>query len=61
MYLQDVSNVPFTTTLVKIKYEAASEYAKNNNYIYQILFDEDVKKFGLDLQKLKESELVKLD
>ena len=37
MYLQDVSNVPFTTTLVKIKYEAASEYAKNNNYIYIII------------------------
>lgn len=46
---------------VKLKYEAASEYAKNNNLIYQILFDEDVEKFGLDLQKLKESELVKLD
>jgi hypothetical protein len=46
---------------VLLKYEAALEYAKNNNLVYKILFDEDVKKFGLDLDKLKTSHLVKLD
>lgn len=38
---------------VKLKQEAAIEYANSNNMTYTILFDEDIKEFGINLEYIK--------
>ena len=38
---------------VKLKYDAALDFAENNNMTYTLLFDEDIEELGFDLDSVK--------
>jgi hypothetical protein len=46
---------------VWLKHDAAVEYASLNNMTYTILFDDDVEKLGINLEKVKELPGIKFD